>query len=171
MSGKPLSDQTPRVEGNVANTPAMLHILNMASTPELYRMLHKGLAVKSGKFAWDWVETVRNMMKFYRAIAAGHADEEGNSAMKANIGLRAAQERLTQIRADQLSGKLVPIDDVEAAWAEAAINVRQLVLSIPGRIQFGLPHITAQDRATMESVCRDALEEAASGAPPKMTND
>jgi phage terminase Nu1 subunit (DNA packaging protein) len=158
--------QNPQVEAEVANTAAMLYILGLSAPTDLYRFLNKGLAVKVGPAGWNWVETCRKLFKFYREIAAGRADEEGNSAVKANIGLRAAQERLTQIKADQLSKKLIPIEDVETAWAEVAINTRQIILSIPGRIQFSIPHLTSQDRVTMENVCRDVLEEAAGGKMP-----
>jgi hypothetical protein len=43
------------------------------------------------------------------------------------------------------------------------LRIRDAVLSIPGRVRFDLPHMTAFDQRALAKICRDVLEETAEG--------
>jgi len=158
----------PFFEGEVSNTAFMAEIMGLghASWKVIGDEAKRGVLFKAGHGAYFWRKSIASYCQHLRDIIANRRDPSGQSTVAANVSLKAAQERLTQIRADQLMGKLIQIDELEAAWADVMVNIRQTVMSIPGRMRFGLPHMTAHDQQVLEGICRDVLEEVASGKAP-----
>jgi phage terminase Nu1 subunit (DNA packaging protein) len=165
MSGKNEKYREPQFEGEVANVTFMCELLDCDQT-QVNRYSRQGYLAREGWGSYNWRKSVPMVIGHLRAQAAGYRSQDGADAIKANVGLKAAQERLTQIRADQLAGKLISLEEIEAAFDEVMVNVRQAVLAIPGRVRFGLPHITAHDQKVIAQVCNDVLEETASGKAP-----
>jgi hypothetical protein len=60
-------------------------------------------------------------------------------------------------------GELVAVADVRARWEPIIRSVRQMILGLPSAMAFEIPTLTPADRAVLEKICRDALEEAANG--------
>src|SRR3954453_6727073 len=120
-------------------------------TPRRVQQLSaEGVIPRAQRGRYELVPAVQGYIRFLRGHAqAREADPAARArkaeAAEANLRLKAAQERLTRIKADKLASKLIAIEEVEAAWAEVIIAVRQAVLSIPTRMRFGLPHLTAHD--------------------------
>ncbi|MGF1550924.1 MAG: hypothetical protein ACFBWO_00285 [Paracoccaceae bacterium] len=89
----------------------------------------------------------------------------------ANASLAAEKERLTRAQADRAElqaakarGELVPVAEVETAWASILRDLRAGMLAIPVRVQQRLGHLTTTDVAAIDREVRDALEEASHGA-------
>jgi phage terminase Nu1 subunit (DNA packaging protein) len=59
------------------------------------------------------------------------------------------------------AGEVVEVAAVKEAWVRIMITVRNMVLRLPGQIAFTIPGLTATDKATIEQICRDALEDTA----------
>jgi phage terminase Nu1 subunit (DNA packaging protein) len=76
-----------------------------------------------------------------------------------------AQRRLTEIKIKQLEGELISLPEVRAAWAEIALNVKQMFLSLPGRVRFTLPHLTGKDQKVIDALVREMLDEVACMEP------
>jgi hypothetical protein len=81
------------------------------------------------------------------------------------------------LRVRRARGELVRVDDVRARWGTVIRNVRQLVLGLPAAVAYEVPTLSRADRAVLEKICWDALEEAAKGVgfeipdPPDVEGD
>lgn len=77
-----------------------------------------------------------------------------------------AQARLAEIKAATLEGRLVDVDDVKAAWARIALDIRAGLLAIPSRVGARLGYDPAAV-AELEAEIRLQIEAlaAARGVP------
>jgi phage terminase Nu1 subunit (DNA packaging protein) len=82
-------------------------------------------------------------------------------AARANAELKDAQRRLTEIKIKQLDGELISLPEIRAAWAEIALNVKQMFLSLPARARFRITHLTGEDQNILDEIVRDMLDEVA----------
>ena len=129
------------------------------------------LRVARGRFA-QW-ESIGNIIEHYRDRASGRESKDGTvDVVKANAALRDSQRRLTDLKIAQLDGTLISLPEVRAAWAEVALHVKQMFLSLPARARFLLSHLSGRDQEVLDRLVRDMLDEVAFKAdeprlPPK----
>lgn len=122
----------------------------------------RGLLVKAGHGRYKLLESVQNVFHEVRRQAAGRIGKQENvDAAKANADLKISQRELNELRIRQMKGELVSLPEVEAAWDEVALGVKQLFLSFPARARFDLPHLSGADQKVLEKLARDMLEELA----------
>lgn len=76
---------------------------------------------------------------------------------------QAAMARLAEIEVQRAEGKLVEVEVVLRLWARIMLGIRQFVLGLPNTIAFEAPALSAADKARLEQICRDGLEDAALG--------
>lgn len=161
----------PELDDEDCTSSAYLAGLLDCTTGEISDKARMGLFPHKNRRYHVW-ESVRNYTRFLRERLA---NKEGREviveANRATAKFKSAQERLTTIKADQLAGRLVNIDEVEAAWVDTMTAIRQAVISIPGRFRFQTPHMTAHDQQVLETICRDVLEELAKDETPKPRTD
>jgi phage terminase Nu1 subunit (DNA packaging protein) len=137
------------------------------STREVRLLAERGIAVRVGPGRYARNKSTQNYIVHLREVAAGRHSKDGSvDAVKAGVQAKLQRARLDEIRADMLEAKLISISDVEAAWAEVIFAIRNAVLSIPGRVRFGLPHMTSYDQRVLTGICREVLEETADGKAP-----
>jgi len=128
----------------------------------------RGLLVKAGHGRYKLLDSVQNVVREIRRQAAGRIGRDQSvDAAKANADLKASQKELTDLRIKQLQGSVISLPEVQAAWEEVALGVKQLFLSLPARVRFDLPHLTGADQKVLERLVRDMLSELAldKGAP------
>lgn len=141
---------------------------------EVRRYAKDGVMVKNGKGRIFFLPSLRNYIQNIRSRAASHVDNQGNSAVAENIALKNVHRQLAELKLKREAGELISVDEVKEAWEQLAIGTRQLFLSLPSRIAFDLPHLSAHDNEVIERNVRSALEEVAiSGNPsiPGVRND
>ena len=137
------------------------------STREVRLLAERGIAVRLGPGRYAVNKSTQNYIVHLREVAAGRHSKDGSvDAVKAGVHAKLQRARLDEIRADMLEAKLISIPEVDVAWAEIMLRIRNAVLSIPGRMRFGLPHMTAFDQRVMADICRDVLEETAEAKTP-----
>ena len=137
------------------------------STREVRLLAERGIAVRLGPGRYALNKSTQNYIVHLREVAAGRHSKDGSiDAVKAGVHAKLQRARLDEIRADMLEAKLISIPEVDAAWAQVMLTVRQAVLSIPQRMRFGLPHMTAYDQKVLGEICRDVLMEAGNGKVP-----
>lgn len=102
-----------------------------------------------------------------RPPGASTGKDTGRASTATRDRLNAAQARLAEIRADQLSGKLVLLSDVEARWAAAIVDCRQRLLALPARVATKCG-MSRKHSDILEKEIRKALSElaASGGATP-----
>lgn len=76
---------------------------------------------------------------------------------------QAAMARLAEIEVQRAEGKLIEVEVVLRLWARIMLGIRQFVLGLPNTIAFEAPALSAADKARLEQICRDGLEDAALG--------
>ena len=81
--------------------------------------------------------------------------------MRANCELKNSQRRLNELRIAKMEGNLISIPEIDAAWTEIALSIRQLFMSLPARARFELPHLTGQDQEALDTLVREMLTEVA----------
>ena len=114
------------------------------STREVRLLAERGIAVRVSPGRYALNKSTQNYIVHLREVAAGRHSRDGSvDAVKAGVHAKLQRARLDEIRADMLEAKLISILEVDAAWAEIMLRVRNAVLSIPGRMRFGLPLHTA----------------------------
>ncbi|MDR2697155.1 MAG: hypothetical protein LBB40_01620 [Holophagales bacterium] len=63
-----------------------------------------------------------------------------------------------QMKLDIELGKLIPIDDIERTWVQAAGIVKDRVLTIAPALKLVIPLLTQTDMAKIRAVCNETLE-------------
>jgi phage terminase Nu1 subunit (DNA packaging protein) len=151
----------------VVRTAGGLARLWCCSKREVRLLAERGIAVRVGHGRYALYKSTQNYIVHLREVAAGRHSMDGTvDAVKASVHAKLQRARLDQLRADMLEEKLISIPEVDAAWAEIMLRIRDAVLSIPGRVRFDLPHMTAFDQRALAKICRDVLEETAEGKVP-----
>lgn len=96
-----------------------------------------------------------------------HLREGQRGRLASNPDLNAEKLRLARANAEKIElanaktrASLVPVAEVESAWASVLRDVRAAMLAIPARVQQRLGHLTAHDVQMIDREVRDALEEA-----------
>lgn len=84
-------------------------------------------------------------------------------ATRARGRLASAQARLAETRLGQLSGELVEVSEVEAAWAGVLRKVQANMLAVSSRVAQRLPHLTKPDLVEIDNEIRLALSETGQG--------
>ncbi len=72
-----------------------------------------------------------------------------------------------QIELDILRGELVPADEILAAWEPIAGATRTKVLGIKSKAKTAMPELNDDQLATLDGICRGALEDIANGGIPR----
>ncbi|MGE3583037.1 MAG: terminase small subunit [Hyphomonadaceae bacterium] len=83
--------------------------------------------------------------------------EGGRAATPTRDRLNQAQAELAEIRAAKLRGELVPVAEIESAWAEIATDVRAALLAVPDRVGARLGDLTPAHIAVIDAEIRAAL--------------
>ncbi len=98
---------------------------------------------------------------------ATHLRDVQRGRTTTNPDLNAEKLRLARANAEKIElanakvrGALVPVAEVESAWAAVLRDVRAAMLAIPARVQHRLGHLTTHDVQSIDREVRDALEEA-----------
>ncbi len=127
----------------------------------------RGLAVRVAHGTFAMVDSVHGITKVLREQAAGRIGRNENvDAARANMEFKDAQRDLTRLKLKQLGGELISLGEIEEAWDEVALVIKQLFLTYPARLRADLPHLTGKDQKVMDRVARDMLSEAATEGSP-----
>jgi len=137
------------------------------SERQVQALARRGTLPKVAVGQYDLREACRAYCAGLREQAAGRLGRDGSlDPVHENAALKRSMRELNEIKKAELEGRLVPVDEIEPAWARIMTAIRAQVLGVPGRLRFRLPHLTAHDGQVAEEVCRDALEAAADEAEP-----
>lgn len=151
-----------------ASRQQMAEIL-ACSLREVHYLAEQGLLVRSevrGRYLL--LPSVQNVIKHLRERAAGRESKDGKiDVVTANAALRESQKRLVDLRIAEKEGKLLDIDEVERVWGEYTVQLRQLVLSIPGQVASRIPGLTPTDHKIVNEIVLDTLAEAVIGTHDK----
>ena len=147
--------------------------LSLENERSIYNYAKRGLLVKAGHGKYLLVESIQNVTRELHKQAAGRIGKDENvDAARSNAQLKDAQRQLVELRLNQLSGALISTADIDAAWAEIALNVKQMFLALPARARFLMPHLSGEDQDALDGLVRDMLSEVAFCVdPPRLPSD
>ena len=140
----------------------MTAFLGECDTKTLDAYVRRGIVKKAGVGRYPLLDTCQAVFKRLQEMAAGRLGKDENvDAARANADLKDAQRKLVEARLEQLSGSLISLPEIEQAWAEIALNVKQMFLALPTRARFTMPHLTGEDQDALDGLVRDMLTEVA----------
>lgn len=129
------------------------------SGTQVHRLAREGVIPRTDDKRFD----LRGAILAY----AAHLREGQRGRLAANPDLNAEKLRLARANAEKIElanaktrALLVPVAEVESAWASVLRDVRAAMLAIPARVQQRVGHLTAHDVQMIDREVRDALEEA-----------
>jgi phage terminase Nu1 subunit (DNA packaging protein) len=111
------------------------------------------LARQSPSHGYDLRVVCRALLKDYARRAAGRG-EEGEQRVLSSARARAAdaQAEERRLRVDILKGRYVSVLAVRQVWANVAESIREVALSVPGKIAHALSFHTKEDQAAVEEI-------------------
>lgn len=143
--------------GDTVSAADLAEWLNL-SPARIYALAREGVIPRTdGRF--DLQAAVRAYVEHLRAGQRGRLSSDPDlNAEKLRLA-RANAEKIELANA-KTRAALVPVAEVESAWASVLRDVRAAMLAIPARVQQRLGHLTAHDVQMIDREVRDALEEA-----------
>ena len=146
----------------VVEKPTLAAFFGNTHVESIGNYVSRGLIVKDGHGRFLLFESVQNVTKWLSSQASGRTGKDENTDLaKSNAELKESQKRLTDLRIEQLQGNLVSMDEIQLAWDDVALGVKQLFLAFPSRARFDLPHLTGADQKVLEKLAHDMLTETA----------
>jgi phage terminase Nu1 subunit (DNA packaging protein) len=127
------------------------------STRHIGQLTASGVLVKVGR-GYDLKTSITRYMARLREQAAGRSD-----IAAAAVTLKRANAKLAQLRYDREAGTLIEVALVRQTWDPLTRGFMRFVMSIPGTFVFEAPTTTATDKAILERICRDGLEDCRLG--------
>ena len=128
----------------------------------IQKLAQRGVVVRGGALGqFDEKTSVRNYIRHLREQAAGRVGQDpAADGVAANVKWKEASTELVRLRLQKEAGQVVGIEEVREIWGRIMRGLRQFVLALPGKIAFEMPTMTAHDRAVIERICRDGLDDA-----------
>jgi phage terminase Nu1 subunit (DNA packaging protein) len=120
----------------------------------------KGLAVRAKRGRYLLGQSVRRVHHHVAEEAAGRS---GAALATERAKLATVQREQIELKNAALRAETLPKADVLDTWTLLLRGVRQLMLAWPGKAAFEIPTLTVADRAVLERIARDDLEDAALG--------
>jgi phage terminase Nu1 subunit (DNA packaging protein) len=132
----------------------------------------RGLLIAAGRGQYRLTASLQGLFRHFAEVSAGRAPSSGKlDLQQESAALKQAQRRLAEIKAAELEGKLVPVEQISPGWERVARTVRQGVLGIPGRARFALPHLTAVDSEVLMDLVREVLTDISETEAPALEKD
>tara|TARA_R110002072_G_scaffold17174_2_gene65692 strand:- start:2417 stop:2920 length:504 start_codon:yes stop_codon:yes gene_type:complete len=143
--------------GDTVTAAEVSEWLNL-STARIHALARQGVIPRTdGRF--DLQAAARAYVEHLRVGQRGRQSTDPDlNAEKLRLA-RANAEKIELANA-KTRAALVPVAEVESAWAHVLRDVRAAMLAIPARVQQRLGHLTAHDVQMIDREVRDALEEA-----------
>lgn len=88
---------------------------------------------------------------------------QGPSLAQSKAIREAYMARLAKLEYEEKSGKLVSADEVKAQWFKLITAAKTRILGIPAACKSRIADLPLQVVATIDAVCREALEDLANG--------
>ena len=105
-------------------------------TPQRVRQLSRAGTItrKTPRGPFDLVEAVQSYIRYLKGRSLGDVEVDGESHEQARARLTKARADIHQRTALQLSGQLVPVEQIEASWTAVLATVRQNLIALPDRV-------------------------------------
>jgi phage terminase Nu1 subunit (DNA packaging protein) len=123
-----------------------------------------GILVRCGKGRYDLKRSVQSYARHQREISAGRAGVDPSTDIaQANVDLKREQAKLARLRYQREAGDLVSFTELHQILDPLTLALRNMFLGFPGKAQFEIPTLTPTDRATLERIVHDDLQDASQG--------
>jgi phage terminase Nu1 subunit (DNA packaging protein) len=149
-----------RLNDEATCTAAELSWLLGVTERAVRKYASRGLAVRAKRGRYLLGQSVR---RIHHAVAEAAAGRSGSELTDARAKLATLQAEGQALRNATLRGEAILRADAVDTWRVLLRGVRQLMLAWPGKAAFELPVLGPAERAVLERIARDDLEDAALG--------
>jgi terminase small subunit / prophage DNA-packing protein len=149
-----------KLDDDTVVTAAQLSWLMGLSDRALRGYANRGVVVRAGRGKYRLGESVRRLYHHASEAAAGRA---GTGLADARSKLALLQAEGQALRNAALRGEAVLKVDAIDTWRTILRGVRQMMLAWPGKAAFELPVLGRAERAVLDRIVRDDLDDAALG--------
>jgi len=129
-------------------------------TPQsIARLVNDGIIPRHSRGRYELVPCVRGYIKFLRERALkGDAASVTGDLTSHRTRLTAARADLAEMEKAQMENRLIPAEDISAAWEAMTANMRSKLLAIPSK---AAPAVYAADSLNeAKSILKDEINEA-----------
>lgn len=146
------------------NTERMAQMLGI-SPQRLRELVRRGTVTAAGRGRFDPFAVVPAYVASLREAAAGRGSE-GNALDLAQerAALAKAQREKLEREAAQARRELIPATEARDAWMRHITAAKTRILGIPSECKTRAADLPLATVATIDAVCREALENLAEGA-------
>ena len=133
----------------------------LATSPRnIQRLARKGTVAKVAWGRYDLEKSVRSVIRELRA-KAGIDEENPTVSTKAQAAAKLldARTKLLEQRVKKEVAEVIDVDDVNETWGAIVPGLRAFARSLPQKIAAAVPHLNAHDRAVVERIVEDGLED------------
>ena len=161
---------TDDIAGWVVTSSTLAAALGGVSKKTIERYAADKVVVRVGHGRYMLLQSVRNVAQRLREQAGERLGrDEQVDAARANVELKDAQRRLMQLKTKKLEEQLITLPEVQAAWDEIGLNIKQMFLSFPARARSRLPHLSGEDQEMLDKLVREMLTEVpVCNEPPRL---
>jgi phage terminase Nu1 subunit (DNA packaging protein) len=154
----------------VVTSDTLAAALGGVSKKTIERYAAANVVVRVGHGRYLLLQSVRNVAQRLREQAAERLGRDDQvDAARANVELKDAQRRLTQLKIQQLEEQLITMPEVQAAWDEIGRNLKEMFLSFPARVRSLLAHLDGKDQEALDQLVREMLTEVpCCNEPPRL---
>jgi terminase small subunit / prophage DNA-packing protein len=150
----------PALEQGQIDLPSLAWLFD-CSARQIQKLAARGIVVRVTSGRFEEKTSTRNYVRHLREQAAGRAGQDATTdAVAASVELKQVNAQLLRLRLQKEAGEMVTVDEIREVWARIMRGLRQFVLALPGKIAFEVPTLNGQDRAVIERICRDGLQDA-----------
>jgi phage terminase Nu1 subunit (DNA packaging protein) len=146
-----------KLDDETVVTAAQLAWLTGLSDRALRGYANRGVVVRAGRGKYRLGESVRRLYHHASEAAAGRS---GTELADARAKLALLQAEGVALKNAVLRGEVVPKVDMVDTLRVALRGMRQMMLAWPGKAAFEIPTLSAADRAVLERLVRDDLDDA-----------
>lgn len=116
-------------------------------------------APQSGRFLLQ--ESVQKYTQALRDQAQGRSTATGTTLQDERAKTEAVNREIAEIKLAQLRAETLTFAEVSESWSNLAAMLKQKLLALPSKARSTIPHLTAHDGQTLNTLVRDVLAELA----------
>ena len=111
--------------------------------------------------AREWQENsqYRHASSGARALLIAEGSKPKRNIADVRLTRETFEAKMAELKLKKMTGELVPVDEVESAWASIVIAIRTKLMAVPTKARLRAPDLSNRHVELLEELIREALED------------